>query len=837
MSRRNLRHAALRVAALSMTVALAACGGGSDPEPKPSTPSPTPSAPSPSPTPSAPSPAPTPPAPAPTPPAPAPADPGAEVPDPIPEPSGAPTSEALIDAAQAGGQLGTGQALLYKLYADFGDSRLPAQYAGDDAARVEGDADRQAAAWIEATGAANVPAQTLNALMPFFVPPYLEGSWWHQQHPGATALQAQRRAAAAGTPQRRAAAADPNCRSWSTSCSPLADWRSVQGTHVVVWYEAANEAGDKPNAEMLVHEFDTLIWPKLTGTMGREPLSDVGTGIVSETDPRLDVVLVDLPGGAEGKTVTLGMGCKSRPSIVYLKRDLATSGLKAQAAHEFMHVLQYTVPVAAGCANDYKTTIEATAAWASHHAYPDIKWEKTYAKAYLWDNWVNQSYDQPPADNALFRYGAYVLPLFLETRFGAGIVKSIWDKTTERTNELSAIDGALVDAGSSFAKEWPKFIAANWNRETIRTYRDVGLSERADPNEETTFMLGGSGSKSLFHEVTLAHAASAYYRVVLNDSAARSLVLINGWTFEASVKDLGGLGNALFYKGMGTLARQGLSLQVFLKVGGSWQSEPVDLSKSPWVHVCRDNPAGKIDEMIFMYGNAEISPSAPNYGEHRSTGALDPGLLVTNIGCRDWTGSMDLTRTLSGGNGGTEHMRITGIRLKPADAYPGAAPVPGSGPAEYALDPAANAASPGFGWVYKIAAGTANWTYDYATSDCTHHGSSSFGIAGDTPMITSTAWTPPGAAERGWIIPGLLNNPSVLQTAIALKYNYHCVHSDGSVDDGTTQVGTGLQITVLPNDSAVRVDTSGLAVRGTGAQSANQPASTTGTWSLQGATN
>ena len=43
-----------------------------------------------------------------------------------------PSSEELIDRALASGAIDTETALIYKVYAAFGDARLPSQYRGDE---------------------------------------------------------------------------------------------------------------------------------------------------------------------------------------------------------------------------------------------------------------------------------------------------------------------------------------------------------------------------------------------------------------------------------------------------------------------------------------------------------------------------------------------------------------------------------------------------------------------------------------------------------------------------------------------------------------------------------
>lgn len=269
-------------------------------------------------------------------------------------------------------------------------------------------------------------------------------------------------------------------------------------------------------------------------------------------------------------------------------------------------------------------------------------------------------------------------------------------------------------------------------------------------------------------------------------------------------------------------------MQVFVKVNGAWKSGPTNLTHVPWFTVCRDDPAGRIEEMIFMYANAEISPDAPNY-EALEPKVKAPGLLATNIGCRDWTGSLSMSTPLPGG---AETLAITGITLK--NVLPTAAPAPGDGPAAYPFAPGEQIA-PGFGWVYAITAGSAKWNYNSSDNGCTRSGSKTFDIGGPNPVITNSGYTPPGAVDHGLILPGFLVN--AIPTVMALSHDWRCVASDGTVTTGTDVVGTGLDVHVVPDDAAVRIAPgTGLSVGGTGAQSGGAP-DATGSWSLQGAVN
>lgn len=737
-------------------------------------------------------------------------------PDPVPTPTGNPTSNKLIDTALAAGTITEEQALIYKVYAEFGDPALPAQYLGDNTGLIEGDAQQQIVSYVDRIGAANVPAATLDVLYSFLVPAYYEGSWWHKQHPAARSVVAR--------------AVSPNCRPWVPGeiCSVLTDWKKLEGLHVAVWYETANESVDMASAQILLQELETKIWPSLTTLMGRTPVSDLGSGLItSETDGRLDVMLVDMPGNSQGRTSPSASKCKATPTHIYLSRTLPIRGLLAQAAHEFMHAIQYSYD-SKSCVNDYYTTLEATAVWATNYVYPKNNWEHTYANSYLKGSYVGVAYDDRTAP-PLFRYGAYVLPLFLQTRFDALIVKDIWDQTLVYSQELYAINGALVGRGSTFEKEWPKFVASNWNRDTLDTYvKFDSLTVAADMEADTVFAVPAGGGGTEQQAAALPHASSAYYRVKINDPATRSLTFVNGWSFMADAQDLsGGFGPTLTYTGLGLLERQGASMQIFLKINGVWQSAPHNLKNVPWFTACRDDPAGKIEEIVFMYANAEISPSAPNYTELTSRGALNPGLFATNIGCRNWTGSLSLTRPLEGGQ---ETIAISNIVMKNEMAT--AVPAPGGEPASYPI-PVGETISPGYGYVYSIVSGNAAWNYSNYTGDainhCTDTGSKSFSIANPMPTHTFSHWTPPGGAARGAFLTGFVG-----MNALFLSYDWRCVNS-GTVSTGSDITNGSNDITTSIDDAAVRFSANGLSISGTGVQTGDPDV--TGTWSLQGATN
>jgi hypothetical protein len=269
-------------------------------------------------------------------------------------------------------------------------------------------------------------------------------------------------------------------------------------------------------------------------------------------------------------------------------------------------------------------------------------------------------------------------------------------------------------------------------------------------------------------------------------------------------------------------------MQVYLKINGVWQSAPQNLTNVPWLTACHDDPAGKVEEVVFMYANAEISPSAPNYTRLLARGPLNPGLLATNVGCRDWTGSISMTKPLPGGQ---ETLSVSNIVLKNAMPQASAVSQPGGEPAAYPLPVGGeNTITPGYGYVYTVASGDLVWTYNDKSSSCTYTGKQSFSVANPYPSHTLSNWTPPGAALHGAFLTGFVG-----LKMLSLKYDWICPDSNPST--GTDVVGTNLDITTVVNDTNVRISSgTGLSLSGTGAQSSD-PASVTGTWSFQGATN
>ncbi len=118
-----------------------------------------------------------------------------------------PTSIDLIDEALKNGKLDEVTALVYKVYAVFGDPRLPAEFRGANKAIRSG-----TEIMSEAQGRYDtLPAATQALLLPFLIPPYYAGSWDDQQPAEGAAVAAQPLTLEA-RPTLGSAGGPPTCR-------------------------------------------------------------------------------------------------------------------------------------------------------------------------------------------------------------------------------------------------------------------------------------------------------------------------------------------------------------------------------------------------------------------------------------------------------------------------------------------------------------------------------------------------------------------------------------------------------------------------------------------------
>lgn len=184
-------------------------------------------------------------------------------------------------------------------------------------------------------------------------------------------------------------------------------------------------------------------------------------------DARLDVYISDLyPDQIFGYTATdPGQGTDpSTPHTSYMVLDKDYSRFEGAAAadavervtvaHEYNHVLQNVYDFA-----EDTWMFEATAVWAEEKVYPQINDYLNYVKAWARDIKVPLTTFN---DQTLKPYGSAVWNHFLESRYGAGVVRAAWELSPGAGDFApGAYAGAIVGSGGAgFGDEFAQFSAA-----------------------------------------------------------------------------------------------------------------------------------------------------------------------------------------------------------------------------------------------------------------------------------------------------------------------------------------------------------------------------------------
>lgn len=376
-----------------------------------------------------------------------------------------PSSHDLIEDAVAAGEITEEEGLVFQVFSDFGDPRLPERFVAEPTGLGEGALAEAAGAWDGLSGAAQ------ETLRPFLIPPFYAGSHWSPVTPTAVTGRA------AETPSLDA----PWC-SGSTDVQPLFEtWSHLDttGGEARIWWLASNTA-DATTAAHLRDELENKILPALVGLMGTGPKPD-GGGACDGGSPALDIALVD----AATATTYADGGCGATGTSAHMlfprtAAGAGWAGLDPYLAHEVMHAIQYAMPVAGGCGT-YQWLREMTAQWVQDYvtdpsygigvAPDDTEWAA--APIYLNDPQVSLDVASPPAHHD---YGDYLLALWGARKGGPTFVRDIWTAAASH-GPVDALDGALP---GGFEATWADFALANWNRDPVTDYADWdGLTDGA----------------------------------------------------------------------------------------------------------------------------------------------------------------------------------------------------------------------------------------------------------------------------------------------------------------------------------------------------------------------
>lgn len=260
------------------------------------------------------------------------------------------------------------------------------------------------------------------------------------------------------------------------------------GKVCVSWVEKGRDApaladGDgngRPDYIDTVVETMNVVWSTEITAMGyRPPKSDATSTDAYPSTPRLDIYILDLIGRTEG---ILGYCATDDPNVddpgykgldasayCVFDDDYAEDGadalqlLRATAAHEFFHAVQFAYNAAAD-----HWLLEATATWMEDEVFDDAN--DNYR--YLWTSQV--VYPGIPLDlsswgDALggFKYGAYTFFQLLSESEGPAIVREVikgGDGVPGKpgNHSLIALSAALAASGVDLAGFVNAYAVANW---------------------------------------------------------------------------------------------------------------------------------------------------------------------------------------------------------------------------------------------------------------------------------------------------------------------------------------------------------------------------------------
>jgi len=269
-----------------------------------------------------------------------------------------------------------------------------------------------------------------------------------------------------------------------------------------------------------------------------------------------DVYLQDLAARSEyGYTESdtpVTPGSNSYTSFIVIDNDFANPlyapytgllGLQISAAHEYHHAIQFGY--------NYFFDMwyaEATATWIEDELYDSINQLYNYLPAYLRNSTL--SLDEPVSLRTGGGYGRWIFNRHLAERYGAGIIKVVWDRlrtlpsTSADIPMLPIIDDVLRSYGSSLGSDFLSFTKKLYFRDwTSHTDEIANIPIVVPVANYSSYPVTAATFPT--PSVTLPHNAFAYVTFSPSATAPQDL-LLTFWTNNVTAavafkKDTGGM--------------------------------------------------------------------------------------------------------------------------------------------------------------------------------------------------------------------------------------------------------------------------------------------------------
>jgi hypothetical protein len=558
--------------------------------------------------------------------------------------TGQPTTDQVIDAAVAKGLLDAEMGLVYKVYAVFGDPRLPAEYRGVDGEQID-----SPIMVIAAQKYPTLSAATQALLLPFFIPPIYAQSWYASRLPPLPFQNAPDGTGASGasdgtgTTDGDTLALEPPDLLAKIFCI-LIDTTGIAFNETVTPHFRIHAAtgnyaygGEAETAKIVADNAET-VYSAVTGAFGRVPPSDLGVSAsCNGGDAKLDIYVTagEIKPGTKAVTIAYN-GCGS-PSFIIMKAGSDPKKIRNTLAHEFFHTLELGDYKFSAACDDYQWLGEATANLCMDLSFKDDQVEHDDFARYFAFGERMAPIDEPYKNN-VYRsngYADYVFLQYLARKFGTAAVKAIWDGT-ESADSVHALATA-VDAQGGLKNVWPEFALASWNDDQampagafygydsfkygIKKAFDEGDAGRESGQKsvkvdlkgaprKTFDLLGSAPSAGGGKELPRLSIQADYFK--FTDDTVRSVMFLNT---------------------LGLADIPELKVQAIPKLGGQWKA-PEDWTKVGSKMFCRDKKDERLEELVVIFSNGD---------GRRPQQAIPfnvvPKLAVSNVGCWRWEGT------------------------------------------------------------------------------------------------------------------------------------------------------------------------------------------------------
>jgi hypothetical protein len=506
----------------------------------------------------------------------------------------APTSADKIQDDVAAGTLDEATGILYRVYAAFGDSRLPQTYASDT--------------WTEDNAALalaidqfdTLPADIAAELKPFLVRPTDPSSVFFSSRTGSRVTLASTRSATA-----------------AVVCN--GNWGYIDGVKPFrIWGSCGGTSFDTEIVTVAAMMED--LWDRESTFMGREPIKDLPAPDMGGSD-RIDIYLV-------GTCVTRGGSCRpvgrfgiTVPSAAFegTARPLASSSfmvvnhalvgegiMKSTLAHEFFHVLQNAYNYQGLVSGGFFWFYEASATWAEWKFVPEgVTWDSGPHQRYFSFQSSPYSLQKIIANNA---YWSWAWPLFMQQEKGEASIADAWKAIKGKSGERALSEA--VNAQLSFDARFHDFAVRDYNQvlagdpipklfpaQAVGDPRDEPMDPRM--KDPVTLPANPPGTEPLKIPAIIPPLYAEYHPFKVDDDVGQIKLDFRGLHPEPN-----------------------LDVDALLKIKGKdWKLKHLTNGETRFCSSVEDED---IEEMVIILSNHDWGPGAAIAGNWRVESLLEP---------------------------------------------------------------------------------------------------------------------------------------------------------------------------------------------------------------------